>query len=83
MVSSKPTACIDQWTLVKTPDGGRVLLGKISGHPQQERFLMSFQHTSYLIREDYENGMVETLNTIYLLGQPHTAISNPLGIPEH
>ncbi len=68
MEFKKPEAFIDEWTL-RDEGGYKWLEGKITGHENQEQFIMTFQSTSAIVREDYANNEVETENTIYKLGK--------------
>lgn len=69
---SKPRATIDQWAVVTTRKHVRVLVGYISGHPDQ--FANSWCpgdicRTSELLHIDEEKGTAETRNTLYTLGR--------------
>jgi hypothetical protein len=65
MVLRKPTAFIYDWHI----QFGNRLVGRISEHPRQEEFTRPFQVTSPVIRWDFNLGIAETLNTIYILGR--------------
>jgi hypothetical protein len=65
----KPRAFIDQWVVRENTLGEKWLEGKIDGHERQFQFIATIQSTSAIIREDYANNEVETLNTIYTLGK--------------
>ena len=60
----KPRARLENWFTY-----GDSLVGQILDHPRQADFKAPFQRTSALVRFEPENGIAETLNTIYTLGQ--------------
>lgn len=62
---SKQTARIDKW--VKTPNGS-ALVGMVSCHPRQDEFEAKLQITSPLVKFNEKEGVAETMNTIYTLG---------------
>lgn len=65
----KPNAQIDDWMIV---DLGQecCLIGRISGHPRQARFVMPFQAISTLLDIDLDQNRAETEHTIYTLLGP-------------
>jgi hypothetical protein len=65
IVLCKPTAVIYDWTVYPF---GPSLMGRVLSHPRQSEFHARFQVTSPIIRWDTTNGIVETRNTLYILG---------------
>lgn len=63
----KPTATIENWTRY-----GNVLIGDLRGH--QKHGDMNGCRTSAIVRMDEAEGICETKNTIYNLGQPYRPI---------
>lgn len=62
----KPTARIENWQLYFLK-GVPVLFGHIAGHPRQEEFRAGQQRTSRVLKIDFELGIAETRNTVYML----------------
>lgn len=69
---SKPTAKIHNYEVVRDPHTKEptVLIGTITDHPNQSQFKTSRQVTSRIKTYDFVKGIVETLNTRYLLQNP-------------
>lgn len=69
---NKPTAKIHNYTVVRDPHTGEplVLIGTVTDHPNQAQFKSNRQVTSRIKTYDFARGIVETLNTRYLLQNP-------------
>lgn len=73
-MTTKPKVKIENWHFAPIwgVDSPEVLWGNCFGHPLLQDGL--FIHTSSIVKKDLENKTVETLNTIYELGEPHETL---------
>lgn len=69
MIANKNTATLENWQPWPDEENPTVFFGTVSNHPRQEEFLAPMQRTSYVVAWDRENGLLETRNTIYRLGE--------------
>jgi hypothetical protein len=68
-MEEKPRVRIENWKIVEWVwvDGVEVLVGRCYDHPLiQDGELI---RTSEVVKKDFDNNIVETKNTIYLLGK--------------
>jgi hypothetical protein len=73
----KPEVTLENWAVVRSAQypsfeelqPGVHLMGNAMGHA--DRPDLSFIYTSSILNVDSVNGLVETSNTLYRLGQPH------------
>jgi hypothetical protein len=75
MRAQKPSVRIEDWAVLQSPRSGEykelgsgsLLVGKVFGHPgiEEGRFVFS----SAVVSVDRDSQMVETRNTVYVLGQ--------------
>ena len=72
----KPTVTIEQWRVVQSVisptyeelQPGNHLTGYVFGHPSLRR--KKLVYTSPILSVDFSQGVVETVNTMYRLGEP-------------
>jgi hypothetical protein len=75
MKMHKPAVRIDDWAVVPNPKTGlyqelrpgNLLVGRVFGHPRMSEG--SFIFTSPVVSIDSDKGIVETMNTAYILGK--------------
>jgi hypothetical protein len=75
MQTQKPSVKLEDWAVVEAANSGRyeqlkpgkLLVGRAFGHQRIKTGMFIF--TSPIVRVDDENGIVETRNTCYRLGE--------------
>lgn len=72
-MTTKQTATITNWTLLRDKSGAFYLRGHVTDHPRQAEFKSELQDTSRVVLFDTDNNIAETLNTAYTLAQPAEA----------
>jgi hypothetical protein len=69
MAGFKQEARMEQWYFYHSTVYGKVLCGKVYGHPNPVFMDGDDVTTTAIIRENLDRNVVETKNTIYLLGR--------------
>lgn len=64
--SSKPSAHLDEWRIIRVREGARHLVGHVSGHPRLRDGARIV--TSALVALAADCSWAETMNTVYALG---------------
>ena len=75
MQTQKPTVKLEDWAVVPVPNSGSyqalrpgsLLVGRVFGHQRIE--MGKFIFTSPIVHVDAQQGIVETRNTLYSLGE--------------
>lgn len=71
---TKQTARIEKWTIA-----GASLYGTVYDHPNPDLEDGTFVRTSHVTKLDRENGVAETLNTNYILGEEYVPLRDREG----
>lgn len=69
LTPAKGNAKISNWTAIPNKKNPRFLIGTVTHHIRQGEFQATTQRTSSIVSFNFEEGYVETLNTIYTLGE--------------